>query len=54
LIETVAPEALVAVEPFVGFVHGLGAQPAGHSAPVFGAGDEPGLRQHVEMLHHRR
>ena len=54
MIEAIAPEALVAVEPFVGFVHRLGAQPAGDDAAGLVASDQPGIRQHVEMLHHRR
>jgi hypothetical protein len=35
LIEAVGPEPLVAVEPFVGFVHRLCAQPAGNRAAAF-------------------
>jgi hypothetical protein len=54
LIETVGPESLVTVEPFVGLMHRLGAQPARHRAAVLGADDEPGLGENVEMLHHRR
>ena len=54
LIEVVGPEPLVAVEPFVGFVHRLCAQPAGNRAAAFAAGDQPGVRQYVEMLHHSR
>ena len=54
MIEAVAPEAQVAVEPFIGFVHGLGAQPAGDRAAALGSRDQPGIRQHVEMLYHRR
>ena len=54
MIEAIAPEALVAVEPFIGFVHGLGAQPAGDGTAVLVAGDQTGIRQHIEMLHHRR
>ena len=54
MIETVGPESLVTVEPFVGLMHRLGAQPARHRAPVFGAGDQPGIGQDVEMLDHRR
>jgi len=35
-------------------MHGLGAQPAGHGAAALVAGDQAGVRQHFEMLHHRR
>ena len=54
MIEAVVPETLVAIEPVVGFVHGLGAQPAGDGAAALAARDQPGIRQNVEMLHHRR
>jgi hypothetical protein len=54
LIETFSPEALVAVEPFIGPFHRLGAQAAGYRASGLVAAHEPGIRQHVEMLHHRR
>ena len=48
------PEALVAVEPVVGLFHRCGPQAAGNRASGFVAAHEPGIRQHVEMLHHRR
>jgi hypothetical protein len=54
LIEAVVPKALVTVEPFVGVAHGLGLQSARDRAAGLGAGDEAGIRQHVEMFHHRR
>ena len=54
MIEAFAPEALVAVEPFIGFRHRFGAKPAGDRAAALVARDQPGIRQHVEMLHHRR
>ena len=54
MIEAFAPEALVTVEPIVGVLHRFGAQPAGDDASGFVAGDQPGIRQYVEMLHHCR
>ena len=54
MVEAFGPEALIAVEPLVGFFHGLGAQPAGDGAAGFVAGHKASIRQHVEMLHHGR
>ena len=54
MIEFFGPEALVAVEPIVGLFHRFGAQPAGDRAAGFVADHQPGIRQHVEMLHDRR
>ena len=54
MIETFGPEFLITVEPFIGFVHRLRAQFAGDDAAFLVAGDEAGLGEHVEMLHHRR
>jgi hypothetical protein len=53
-VEAVGPEALVAVEPRVGSFHRFGAQAAGHCAAALAAGDEAGVGENVEMLHHRR
>jgi hypothetical protein len=53
-VEPFGPEALVAAEPVHRLLHRLGGQPAGHGAAGFGARDQPGIRQHVEMLHDRR
>lgn len=54
MIETLVPEALIAVEPVVGFLHGPGLQPAGDGAAVLGSRDQTGGGQHVEVLHDRR
>ena len=54
MIETIGPEFLITVEPLVGFVHRFGAQSAGDGAPALVARHQPGIRQHVEMFHHRR
>ena len=54
MIETLIPEPLVAVEPFIRFLHGPGLQPAGDNAAVLFARDQAGGGQHVEMFHHRR
>ena len=48
------PEAFVAAQPIHGFPHGLGPQPYRHGAPDFRPGDEAGIIEHVEMLHHGR
>jgi len=53
LIEAFSPEALVAIEPFVGFFHRFSSKPAGDRAAGFVTRDEAGIRQHAEMLHHR-
>ena len=54
MIETFGPEALVAVEPLVGAFHRFGAQAAGDCASGFVADDETGVRQDVDVFHHRR
>ena len=54
MIEALGPEPLVAVEPFVGFVHRLGAQPARHDAAALFPGDQPRILEDVEVLHDRR
>jgi len=53
-IEAFGPEFLIAIEPFIGVVHRLCTQLAAHDAAILFAGDQPGIRQHIEMLHHRR
>jgi len=52
-VETFGPEALVAVKPVHRLLHWPGGQPASHGAAGFGACDQAGVRQHVEMLHDR-
>lgn len=42
------------MEPFEGVAHRLGIEPAGDGASGLLAGDQAGIGQHVEMLHHRR
>ena len=54
MIETVVPEFLIAVEPLIGVAHRLGAQLARDDAAQLVARDQARIRQHVEMLHHRR
>ena len=54
MIEAFGPEPLVAVEPFISFVHRRGAQPARHDAPALLPGDEARILEHVEMLQDRR
>ena len=54
MIEAFGPEFLVAVEPVIGLFHRFGAQPAGDRPPALGSSDQAGIRQHVEVLHHRR
>ncbi len=45
---------MVTVEPFIGPFHGFGAQAAGDRASGLVADDEAGVRQDVDVLHHRR
>ena len=40
-------------QPFHRLLHRPAAQPARHGAAGFGARDQAGVRQHVEMLHDR-
>jgi hypothetical protein len=54
LIETFGPEALVAVEPLIGAFHRFGAQAAGDCASGFVADEQAGVREDVDVLHHRR
>ena len=54
MIEALIPEALVAVEPVSGFLHGPGLQPAGDGAAVLLADDEARLGEDADVLHHRR
>jgi len=51
--ESVGPEALVAIEPLHRLLHRLGGQPARHGAAGLFPRDQPGVRQHIEMLHDR-
>jgi hypothetical protein len=53
LVEAFGPEFLITVEPLVGFFHRLGAQLAGDNAAGLVARHQAGIRQHVEMFHHR-
>ena len=39
------------IEPVHGLLHGRGGQLADDRAARFPAGDQTGVRQHVEMLH---
>jgi hypothetical protein len=52
-VEIVGPEALVAIEPVHRLLHRTGRQPAGDGAAGLFAGDQAGVREHVEMLHDR-
>jgi hypothetical protein len=52
-VEIVGPEAGVAIEPVHRLLHRLGSQPARNRAAGLLAGDQAGIRQHVEMLHDR-
>jgi hypothetical protein len=53
-VESVGPEALVAIEPVHRLLHRLGSQPACDRAAGLFARDQAGVRQHIEMLHDRR
>jgi hypothetical protein len=53
-IELLAPELLVAIKPQHRLLHRLRGQLAGDRPPVFGTTDEPGVSQHIEVLHDRR
>ena len=48
------PEPLVSAEPLHRFLHRPGGKPDGDRAARLGAGDQPGMAQHVQVLHHRR
>lgn len=39
-------------EPLHGFLHRSGGEPAHDGAARLGPRDEPGIRQHIEVLHH--
>jgi len=52
-VEAFGPEALVAIQPVHRLLHWPRGQPARHGAAGFGARDQAGVRQHVEMLHDR-
>ena len=52
-VESVGPEALVAIEPLHRLLHRIGGQPARDGAAGLFARDQAGVRQHVEMLHDR-
>ena len=54
MIETFGPEALIPIEPLVGLFHRFGAQAARDGAAGLVANDEAGVREDVEMFHHRR
>jgi len=53
-IEPRSPELFVTVEPFECVPHWLGVETAGDGTPGFGAFDQAGFRQDVQMLHDRR
>src|SRR6478736_208045 len=53
-IEALRPEAFVAAKPIYRFPHRRGPEPHRYGAPGFRPGDEAGIVEHVEMLHHRR
>ena len=53
-IEAARPEALVATQPVHRFPHGFAATAAPSPSARLRPRDEPGLVEHVEMLHHRR
>ena len=42
---------MVALEPVHRGLHRVGIEPASHRASGLAAHDQPGLRQHVEVLH---
>jgi len=52
-VESVGPEALVAIEPLHRLLHRLGSQPACDRAAGLFARDQAGVRQHIEVLHDR-
>jgi hypothetical protein len=52
-VESVGPEALVAIEPLHRLLHRLGSQPACDRASGLFARDQAGIRQHIEMFHDR-
>jgi hypothetical protein len=52
-VEALGPKALVAVQPVHRLLHRPGSQSARHDAAGFGARNQAGIRQHVEMLHDR-
>jgi hypothetical protein len=52
-VESVGPEALVAIEPVHRLLHRLGGQPARDRAAGLFARDQSGVRQHIEVLHDR-
>ena len=53
-VESVGPEALIAIQPGKCLAHWFGGEPAGHDAAGLLARDQPRIRQHVEMFHHSR
>jgi hypothetical protein len=52
-VESVGPEALVAIEPVHRLLHRLGGQPARDRAAGLFARDQAGVRQHIKVLHDR-
>ncbi len=54
MIEPLGPELFVTIEPLERVAHRLGIEAAGDGAPGLAAVDQPGIGQHVEMLHHGR
>jgi hypothetical protein len=53
-VEARGPEALVEAEPVHRLLHRLRGQPTADGAAGLLAVDQPGLGQHVEVLHDRR
>jgi hypothetical protein len=52
-IEIVGPEAFITIEPGKRVAHRMSGQPAGDDAAGLFARHEPGIREHIEMLHDR-
>jgi hypothetical protein len=53
-IEPLSPELFVTIEPFERVAHRLGFETAGNGASGFGAFDQAGVRQDIQMFHDRR
>jgi hypothetical protein len=51
LIELLSPEFLIAVEPIIGVTHWFRPQAAAHDAAILLTADEPGIREHIKVLH---
>ena len=53
-MKPIGPKLFIAIEPFDRVPHRLGLKLAGHGTARFGARDQSGIGQDVQMLHDRR